>query len=184
MAVQGTTKQAAYDNAVYLARSLLQQPVSVAGAAGTMGAIYCPTALTVYGVAAWAVVAGTAAGTVTVTNSSTAAGTGGFTAVSIVSGTKAAILNAYRVSGTATTTYANALIIGTANFITTQTTLSGGTLVTTASQSNVAGYAALANGGVNCSAGDQLYVLEGTDATATSIMAWEVGYTAGGNVLS
>ena len=150
-----TNKSAAYDNAVYLSRQFLPLAVSAAGSGGTFGRFICPTALTINGIHGNSVVAGTS--TYTVVNT----GVNGALATNTI--TAATIYNCFRVSGTSTTTYGTAGVVSLA-------------------AANPSSYYSLVAGGVNCSAGDIMYCVNGTDATATTIPMWDISITPTANV--
>ncbi len=146
------TKQAAYDQSVYLGRHLVRTAVSSAGASGTVGKWYVPRAMTLWGFGGEMVANGTS--TYTITN----------TANGVVTDTTthtngSTVLTFYWVSGTTTTTYSgvNTVLIGTNTPV------------------NIAS-AGTARNGVQLSAGDLLYALNGTDATATTIGIYEVSF--------
>ena len=149
-----TNKSAAYDNAVYVGRQLLPLAVSSAGSGGTFGRFICPTALTINGIHGNSVVAGTSTYTVVNTNA-------GVLSTNTI--TAATIFNCFRVSGTSTTTYGTAGVVSLA-------------------AANPSLYYSLAVGGVSCSAGDIVYCVNGTDATATTIPMWDVSFSPGASV--
>jgi hypothetical protein len=164
---QQITKNTAYDNAVSLARQLLPLAVSAAGAAGTFGQYYALGNETLWAAHGIQRVAGTSTYTTTTTTISS-----GTSTTVINTYTAATLVQAYRVSGTTTTTF-QTFAIAAAN----------GTNGTVALQNFTAcGTATNGTGGTNLVAGDLIYMLNGTDATATTIPAWELSITPLGNV--
>jgi hypothetical protein len=155
-------KSWAYDSAASAGRFLIwtgtgvpQYSTGLKGASATSAILQLPNALTVYGL--WAAV-GTATGTAaSVFTQITTASTGVTTAT--YTGAQTVTPYTVNVSGTTTTTttYSNAKVtVGT-----------GQPRTYTALNAN--------EGGVPCAAGDQLYFVLGTDATADTVVAWEVG---------
>lgn len=162
-----TTKNAAYDNAVSLARYVVSLPASAAGSGGTFGKYFARGNETVWSAGATQLVAGTS--TYTTTNTIISNGT---STTAVNTNTAATTVTAFRVSGTSTTT-AGLFVIAAAN------TTNGAN-----AQQNFGAFAAPVNGvaGINLLLGDQLYMTNGTDATATSVPLWEFSVTPLANV--
>ena len=161
-----TTKNAAYDNAVSLARSYVTLPVSAAGASGTFGKYYARGNEYLWSAQAFQSIAGTSTYTTTSTYI-----TNGTTATTTNTHTAATQVTAYRVSGTTTTTY-QPFTVATSN--TTNGTMSLNNFTATATSAT--------GGGTALVAGDLLYMLNGTDTTATSLPMWEMSVAPLANV--
>ena len=143
------SKTQAYDHVVSQERFKVQLTKMTAGSGGTSDIYYALGNEQVYGMGAYVAVAGTS--TITTTDTVGTAGQLGL-AISTNTGTAATSLTAYRVSGTNTTT-ASPFAIGTG----------AGAVANNWTQLSTA------TGGVPLSAGDKLYFVSGTDATATQV---------------
>ena len=141
-------KAVAYDDAVYRARQKLPLAASTAGANGTFGKYIAMGNEVLYGAGAVQVVAGTSTYTTTDT---TTAGTATNTT------TAATLITPYRVSGTSTTTGLTFVLSVARPGFTTLTGTSGSV-------------------GIPLSSGDTIYMVNGTDTTATSLPLWEIGF--------
>ena len=139
-------KSAAYDNALFTGRQWLPLAASAAGSGGTFGRFVAPVNMIINGIGCSQTTAGTSTYTVVNTAANSVISTNTITA--------ATIYNVFRVSGTSTTTY------GTAG-------------VVSAAAANPSNYYTLVAGGVSINAGDIMYCVNGTDATAVSIPIWD-----------
>ena len=162
-------KSMAYDHPTYLARHCFKAPAQVAGASKTFDKFLAWTTLTVFSIAAGCVTAGTSSytawnGTATVTTT----GTGDQ-------------MVAYRVfAGGGTATYGPFALDAAAGGM-NQITI-GGTATGTAAYLGTLAMGGATAAGIPLAAGDQFYVVRGTDATAVQTVIYEYGYTPGGNV--
>jgi len=164
---QTTQKNVSYDNAVSIARQYVTLPVSAAGASGTFGKYYARGNETVWGAWGMQVTAGTS--TYTTTNSFVSNGT---STTAVNTNTAATLVQAYRVSGTTTTTWST-FVVAAAN---------GANGAVALQNFTATGTAANGTGGTNLVAGDLIYMLNGTDATAVSLPMWEMSVTPLANV--
>lgn len=149
------TKNQAYDHQIYLSRQLVQLANSTAGASGTFGRYVARGNEILYSAGAYQVTAGTS----TYTTTDTLGGV-----VSTNTSIAATLITPFRVSGTSTTTGATFAIS------TSGTRQNNWTELTTAT------------GGIALSAGDVVYMVNGTDATAVSAPQWEIGFAPLANV--
>ena len=166
------TRSAAYDHPAYTARHVFKAPAQVAGASKTFDKFLAFTALTIYSVYAGCVTAGTSTYT---------AWNGTATVTSIVGDT----VVGYRVfAGGGTATYGPFVLNAAAGGV-NQISL-GGTATGTASYLGTNAYngsGAVPNGGgIALAAGDQFYVVRGTDATAVQTVAYEWAIVPGADV--
>jgi hypothetical protein len=161
-----TLKNAAYDNAVYLARYSEPMTKTAAGSGGTSEVYFARGNEILWSIGARQVAAGTSTYTTTTTFLSTGSST---TAVNTY--TAATLIQPFRVSGTTTTTF-QTFAVAAAN----------GANGTEARQNYTAAAAAAAGGGVILSAGDQIYYTNGTDATAVTTPMLELSLAPLANV--
>jgi hypothetical protein len=147
-----TQKNQAYDNAVTLARYPVTLARSAAGSGGTFGQYYARGNEILWDVGASQITAGTSTYTTTTTTLS-----GGALTTAVNTNTAATLITGYRVSGTSTTTF-QPYVVANVNSTNGTMSLNG---FTNAANVN-------AGGGVLLSAGDFLYQINGTDATAVT----------------
>jgi hypothetical protein len=164
---QQITKNAAYDNAMSIARLFLPLPLSAAGASATCGQYFALGNETLYAAHAIQRVAGTS--TFTTTNTFLSNGT---STTAVNTNTAATTAQAFRVSGTNTTTY-QLFVVAAAN---------GANGAEARHNFTACGTATNGSGGTNLLLGDQIYMVLSTDATATVLPVWEIGVTPLGNV--
>jgi hypothetical protein len=164
---QQTVKNVAYDNAVSLARLFLPLPLSAAGATATCAQYFALGNETLYAAHGIQRVAGTSTFTTTATTVVSGTST---TVVSTY--TAATTAQAFRVSGTTTTTF-QTFPIAAAN---------GANGAVALHNFTACGTAASGTGGTNLVAGDQIYMVLSTDATATVLPMWEIAVTPLANV--
>jgi len=163
------TKTGAYDDAIYNTRYKVEIAASAAGANGTFGQYRALGNETLWSAGAWQVLAGTS----TVTSTTTQLGSTGLITTVVNTNTAATAITAYRVSGTSTTTF-QPFVIANQN----------GTLGAMAYQNFTALTAPGTYGGIQLLAGDLLYMVNGTDATATSFPIWEFSYSPLGAIVA
>ena len=158
----------AYDHPAYTVRQTFKAPAQVAGASKTFDKFVAWTTMTLFSIGAGCVTAGTSTytawnGTATVTTTGTGdslvayrvfAGGGTATFGPFALDAAAGGLNQIQLGGTAT---------GTASYLGT----------------NAGGATA---GGIPIAAGDQFYVVRGTDATAVQTVFYEYSLAPGANV--
>jgi hypothetical protein len=161
-----TAKNAAYDNAVSLARFVVTLTKTTAGSGGTSDIYWARGNELLWSVGGRQVVAGTSTYTTTTTVI-----TGGTSATSTNTNTAATLVQAYRVSGTSTTTF-QTFPIATAN----------STNGAEARQNYTNAANVNAGGGVALSAGDQVYLVNGTDGSATYVPVLELSIAPLANV--
>jgi len=161
-----STKNAAYDNAVSLARFPVTLQRSAAGSGGTFGQYYARGNELLWSLGAVAITTGSSTYTTTTTvlsSGAVATTTNTYTAATLVQG--------YRVSGTTTTTFQTFAV---ANSNSTNGTMA---LYNYTNAGNVN-----AGGGVALTAGDLLYMVNGTDATAVVQPVYEMSIAPLANV--
>ena len=161
-----SSKNVAYDNAMTLARFSVPMTKTTAGSGGTSEIYWARGNEILWSVGARQVTAGTSTYTTTTTLISTGTST---TVVNTY--TAATLLQPYRVSGTTTTTF-QTVPIAAAN----------STNGTEARQNYTNAANVNAGGGVALSAGDQIYYVNGTDATAVTAPVLEMGIAPLANV--
>ena len=166
MSLQNTLKNAAYDNAAYIARGTFAS-VTAAGSGGVSGKFVAHAALLVYGLNAYT----TTAGTSTYTN--TQFYNNGTNSASVHAATTQ--LSLIRITNTASTGVAPSLSTSTIGPFTVDTYFANGT-----GTGQVGCYAQFALNtstgsaglnGVAISQGDQIYVVNGTDASAVNLIS-------------
>jgi len=161
-----TQKSAAYDNAVTLARFPVALQRSTAGATGTFGQYYARGNEILWDIGAFAITTGSS----TYTSTTTTLAGGAITTV-VNTNTAATQITPYRVSGTSTTTF-QTFVVANSNSTNGTMSLNG---FTNAANVN-------AGGGVLLAAGDLIYMVNGTDATAVSVPVYEMSIAPLANV--
>jgi hypothetical protein len=161
-----TNKNAAYDNAVYLARYAIPLTKTAAGSGGTSEIYFARGNEILWSIGARQVTAGTSTYTTTTTTLTTGSST---TVVNTY--TAATLIQPFRVSGTTTTTF-QTFAVAAAN----------STNGTEARQNYTNAAGVNAGGGVSLLPGDQIYYTNGTDATAVTAAVLELGVAPLGNV--
>lgn len=191
MSLPQTSKSMGYDHPVYLARLVHQFPNLTAGSAATSSKFVAFTNMLVYSISA---VLATSGGTSTYTNwngtsTVTAIGAQTFSLVRIFN---TATAGATPVLGTATYgPFVQSLYNGTATGTQTNSTASGlynnvelfnsnlstysGTIIGGTNTGQIQVGANLGTGGVPIQQGDQLYIVQGTEATAVGAYSLEYG---------
>jgi hypothetical protein len=161
-----TTKNAAYDNAVYMSRWFKTVTKTTAGSGGTSEIYFARGNEILWSVGARQVTAGTSTYTTTSTTLSTGSST---TAINTY--TAATLIQPFRISGTSTTTF-QTFAVAAAN----------GANGTEARNNFTATGTSATGGGVALVAGDQIYYTNGTDATAVSSPVLEMSFAPLANV--
>jgi hypothetical protein len=177
-----STKSMGYDHATYITRVAANLGATTAGAAAVSAKFVAFTALNIFAVAATAVAMGSSTyasmwnGTATI---ATGVGAQTFSVIRTMNNAAAGaspslstatygpfMLSLY--NGTATATQTNSALPGFVNYVQLYGTATTGTAQ--------AGSAA-ANGGIAVNQGDTLYVVQGSDATATACYSLEYSVT-------
>jgi hypothetical protein len=160
MSASNSTKNMAYDNPAYIARSSFSS-VMAAGSGGVSGKFVAHAALLLFGLNAFTTTAGTSTYTATVTGSTT-----------VVANTTA--LSLIRITNTAAANVAPALSTSTIGPFYPGNVYANGTAT---GAIGVAGQFALNTstgtaglGGLAINQGDQFYVVNGTDASAVNLI--------------
>lgn len=177
-----TQKSMSYDHPAYLARNCAQLGLTAAGAGATTEKFIACQANTIYSVMCTVVASGTSTygpgwnGTATVAK---AVGAQTFSVIRVLNtaapGATPALSTATYgpfisslFDGTLTNTQTNSSKPGYSNYV----QLSG-----TATTGTAQAGAAAADGGIQVNAGDQVYVVQGTDATFTAVYSLEFSIT-------
>lgn len=161
-----TAKNAAYDNAISLARFPVTLQRNAAGSGGTFGQYYARGNELLWSLGAVAITTGSSTYTTTTTVI-----TGGTSATTTNTHTAATLIQGYRVSGTSTTTF-QTFPVANAN---STNGVEARNNYTNAANVN-------AGGGVALVAGDLLYMVNGTDATAVVQPVYEMSIAPLANV--
>jgi len=197
MSLNNATRQVAYDNSSAITRQAAQLASAAAGSGNASGKFYAWAALTLYGVTLATVTAGTSTYTVGGTATNPAAQVSAIiiqntntTGTAVTQGTTT--IGPFTAGGTGTYTNVGGTQGGLAGGYTGPYALNtvGGTNTTqtvgTATYSlGYAGNAAAGFGGIQLNPGDQIYFVNGTDATAVLVPTLQYSLTGvTGNILS
>jgi hypothetical protein len=163
-------KNAAYDNAVYLARFAVNMTKTTAGSGGTSEIYWARGNEILWSIGARQVTAGTSTYTTTTTLY-----TGGTSTTVVNTNTAATLIQPFRVNVTGTTTT-------TTTFQTFAVAAANSTNGTEARQNYTNAANAVAGGGVILSAGDQVYYTNGTDTSAVTVPVLEMSIAPLANV--
>jgi hypothetical protein len=146
------TKNQAYDNAVSISRYTVPMTKTTAGSGGTSEIYFARGNEILWSIGARQVTAGTSTYTTTTTTLA-----GGASTTAVNTNTAATLIQAFRITGTSTTTF-QTFVIAAAN---STNGVEARQNFTNAANVN-------AGGGVILTAGDQVYYTNGTDATAVT----------------
>lgn len=159
-------KNAAYDNAVSIARYSVPMTKTTAGSGGTSEVYFARGNEILWSIGARQVTAGTSTYTTTTTFIS-----GGTSSTAVNTNTAATLIQPFRITGTTTTTF-QTFAVAAAN----------STNGTEARQNYTNAANLNAGGGVLLAAGDQVYYTNGTDATAVTAPVLEFSVAPLANV--
>lgn len=176
------TRNMSYDHPAYVARLTHSLGAVAAGASAVTGKFIAFTAMNIFAVVATAVATGTSTYASQWNGTATIATSVGGQTYSVIRITNNAALGATPSLSTATYgPFALSLFDGTTTNTQTNSAKPGFTNVVplygTATTGTAQAGSAAAQGGFNINQGDQLYVVQGTDATAVGAYALEYGIT-------